>query len=808
MASIAAGALAMLRPFKNFGIQTIKEGLKAAGSFEETTTELETMIGSLKDTQALLGKLTKFAVDTPFEMPQLLNVTRGLVQFGERGDQLMETIKVLGDASGGTAHKFGLLGMVFNQVRGIGRLITQDFRQLSTRGIISLQDIAKYYKKTTSEAQKMLSSGKITFEDFRKILKSMTEEGGRFHNMMQKQSQTLNGLKSTLNDAVNIAKRTIAVPLVPYAKEVTRWMIYLANAVESTVRNGGELISFALAGATAFASLGAMVATGALAAHFFGLTIAKTVVGTGVGAAVIALGGAFGVLANVLLSSNELYAKMAYLFAQIKKIAKPAIDDLTKSAKQSQAYFKAMSDTVETMMSNLIKGITDNLPLILKFVSAFRTGTVVIIGFRASVIGLSVAMRVLAASLRSVLVASGVGLAIIALGFAVEALIKWFKESVVLMHSVSAASKKLNQAWLNLVAAAQIVFTKLSELLIKVTADVINFIAKMMNMKTIEATLESVITAIAEFALNLSEWIRAIAEHWDALWKVMPAVTEILFSTINDMNNNFWKRFLAEATLSMSQWVDIMVHGFSKAFEKTKAYGNEWLEYIALLAEHQRREWGPIEGRMMDEEFNKRSQEIKDRGIQKMVDINRKDKGVQDSPRTEMLRDDLAGLGGLLDLSEHTKKLQAAEGPAGVFRDIAARKKEMEDNRPGLKWQFVGMGFDPERILDQAMPSRLNIPSRPIPNMQFWDVYGGKLGKDFKGSKDFPKGEDAKSPDFSAGRYGFQEVSHKIQDMLVKDEKTDILKQHLDIATEGKEIQQKMLDEMKTNKPGGGGLGE
>jgi tape measure domain-containing protein len=296
MKSVAAGALAILGPFANFGKGIFSQGLKLAGSLEQTTVEMETMLGSAEETQGVLERLTKFAVETPFEMPQLLSVTRGLIQFGDRGEDIFDTLKVLGDASGGTAEKFGLLGLVFNQIRGAGRLMRQDFIQLSSRGIISLADIAKHYGVTTQAADKMLSSGKIKFEDFKKIMKGMTEEGGRYANMMQKQSKTLNGLTSTFSDAINITKRLIAEPLVPYLKEIVAVAISAADWLSQFVKEGGEAVSFALAGSTAFSMLGTALYGAGIAARFFGLSLKSVLKGMGIATGILAIGAALGFL--------------------------------------------------------------------------------------------------------------------------------------------------------------------------------------------------------------------------------------------------------------------------------------------------------------------------------------------------------------------------------------------------------------------------------------------------------------------------------------------------------------------------------
>jgi tape measure domain-containing protein len=229
--------------------------LRKAGQFEQTTIAFDTMLGSAQETKKTLSALTEFAAKTPFEMPEILQAARGLIQFGERGDDLMQTLNMLGNAASGTSTDFGMIAMIFNQIRGVGKLLTQDFRQLSTRGVMSLADIAKYYGVTTEAAQKMLSQGQISFEDLRKILASLSGEGGRFANLMEKQSQSLLGLWSTLKDAMGITARTIGEVLVPTAKDLVAVTIQGVEVVRNFVTEHKYLVEAVTKVAEAYVAL-------------------------------------------------------------------------------------------------------------------------------------------------------------------------------------------------------------------------------------------------------------------------------------------------------------------------------------------------------------------------------------------------------------------------------------------------------------------------------------------------------------------------------------------------------------------------
>lgn len=330
MTAIAASAAAMLGGAA-FGLGTIlSSGMEVAGNLEEATVTLETLLGSAKAAKDMLAELTDFAVKTPFEMPQLLDVAIQMINANETADETMKTIKMLGDASGGTALKFGLLATVFNQIRGAGHLLTQDFRQLSTRGILSLQDIAKHFKVTDAEASKMISNGKIGFEDVRAILEGMTSEGGKMANMMEKQSTTLNGLWTTLKDATGILHRELAGSLLPAMKAYRTIVIDITNKSIEWIQTSKGIASGALVGAKAFAVMGAAMLGAFAVGKLTGISFFTLLVGGSIAAAVIAVGAGIGAMVmhtiNWLKETNEVNGLLDTIIGQFDEIKQLALE--------------------------------------------------------------------------------------------------------------------------------------------------------------------------------------------------------------------------------------------------------------------------------------------------------------------------------------------------------------------------------------------------------------------------------------------------------------------------------------------------
>jgi tape measure domain-containing protein len=287
-------------------------------------------------------------------MPEILKAARGLIQFGERGDDLMDSLNLLGNAASGTSTPFGFLALVFNQVRGVGKLLTQDFRQLSTRGVLSLQDLAKYYGVTTQAAQEMLSKGKVSFEDLKNILRMLSGEGGRFANLMEKQSQSLLGLWSTWKDALGIIVRYMGETVAPTAKSVVAIMIQGAEFLRGFIEEHKELVGNVFLAVSVVTALGvawkgvAIAASMAAAAEASAAAArAQSALGQGLGASA---GAGIGVGMRALLVGG---AAAAAKFLVVLGLVTAAIWGIKKVWDYMQGSTNEENDALEKQKTQL-----------------------------------------------------------------------------------------------------------------------------------------------------------------------------------------------------------------------------------------------------------------------------------------------------------------------------------------------------------------------------------------------------------------------------------------------------------------------
>jgi tape measure domain-containing protein len=219
------------------GINVIKAGAR----FEQTQIAFETMLGSAEQAKKTLADLSQFASTTPFELEQLEESSKRLLAYGTAADDLLPTLKMLGDITAGVGmEKLPQLTLAFGQVQAATKLTGAELRQFSEAGVPLLGTLAEQLGKTEAEIIDMVSEGTIGFDQMKAALGSLTGEGGKFQDLMAKQATSLGGLWSNLKDQISLTARVLGTELLPYVKPVVENMIALATQIRNVVENLGS----------------------------------------------------------------------------------------------------------------------------------------------------------------------------------------------------------------------------------------------------------------------------------------------------------------------------------------------------------------------------------------------------------------------------------------------------------------------------------------------------------------------------------------------------------------------------------------
>lgn len=171
------------------------------GAVQQLEIAFSTMLGSEERAATLMQQITETAATTPFDLQGVSMAAKQLIAYGESAESVNETLVRLGNIASGLGIPLGELTYLYGTTMVQGRLFAQDVRQFMGRGIPLVQELAKELGKTTEQINTMVTEGKIGFPEVQRVIESLTNQGGMFYGLMEKQSKSLTGQLSNLGDA-------------------------------------------------------------------------------------------------------------------------------------------------------------------------------------------------------------------------------------------------------------------------------------------------------------------------------------------------------------------------------------------------------------------------------------------------------------------------------------------------------------------------------------------------------------------------------------------------------------------------------
>lgn len=196
-----------------------REAFDTATQMEDLNVQFKTLLGSQEQATKMMGDVTKFAAQTPYELPELANATKKLIAYGIANEKIMPTLNAVGDIAAGLKIPINDLADIYGKARVQGTLMSEDINQMTGRGIPIIQEFAKQFHVSESKIKEMASKGKIHFKDLELAFKNLTGKGGKFNGMMEELSKTTMGKLSTAMDNVKMAAAQMLTPFLKFVKQ-------------------------------------------------------------------------------------------------------------------------------------------------------------------------------------------------------------------------------------------------------------------------------------------------------------------------------------------------------------------------------------------------------------------------------------------------------------------------------------------------------------------------------------------------------------------------------------------------------------
>lgn len=183
---------------------------EVTAQFELQRISLGAILQDQNKANQLFSEIKSFALKSPVSILDLTKYTKQLAAYKIGYDELFETTKRLTDVSVGLGVSMDRIILMYGQIRATGYLRASEVRQATEAGIPLVEELAKKLSEangelvTASQVLDMISKRQISFEMVKEVFEDMTNAGGIFYNMQEKQGNTLYGLWAKLGDAASV----------------------------------------------------------------------------------------------------------------------------------------------------------------------------------------------------------------------------------------------------------------------------------------------------------------------------------------------------------------------------------------------------------------------------------------------------------------------------------------------------------------------------------------------------------------------------------------------------------------------------
>lgn len=207
----AIGTAFSIYALQNF----IKDLVRIRGEFDMQYTALKAILQSGQQANELFSQLKTLAPISPYSFKDLTSYAKQLSAYSIPYNELFDTTKRLADLSSGLGVDFYRIVLAYGQVRSAAVLRGQELRQFTEAGIPMVDELAKKFTKLKGEVVsagdvfKLISERQVPFEMVKEVIDDLTNEGGKFYMMQEKQAETLKGKMSNLQDRYDIMMNSL-----------------------------------------------------------------------------------------------------------------------------------------------------------------------------------------------------------------------------------------------------------------------------------------------------------------------------------------------------------------------------------------------------------------------------------------------------------------------------------------------------------------------------------------------------------------------------------------------------------------------
>ncbi|EJT6622420.1 tape measure protein [Clostridium perfringens] len=198
------GGIYIVDKIKDYTREIYKAGISYDELSEQALVAWTTILGSHSEAVKMMEKITDYAAETPFSKMGVDTMAKQLANADFKGQALFDQLTKFGDmGSAFGIQEDSLKEMVrqYAQVQQAQVAYTEDLNILQDRGIPIFKALGEVMGVPVSQVKKLASEGKVTADVYNKAIDSIASHT---KGAMEGQSQTFNGMMSTLEDNLSV----------------------------------------------------------------------------------------------------------------------------------------------------------------------------------------------------------------------------------------------------------------------------------------------------------------------------------------------------------------------------------------------------------------------------------------------------------------------------------------------------------------------------------------------------------------------------------------------------------------------------
>lgn len=178
----------------NLGKQLISAGMEYNAAMEGYETNFTTLLnGDAERAKQLIKDLETLAQETPLDTAQTAKAAQDLLIYGTAVDDIIPTLRMMGDITLGNADRMGRFALALNQMSGKGKLMAQEQNQMTEAGVPIIDIVTKHLNISRETFEAWREEGLISAQMVKEALFAGTQAGGQFYNGMARTMETYQG---------------------------------------------------------------------------------------------------------------------------------------------------------------------------------------------------------------------------------------------------------------------------------------------------------------------------------------------------------------------------------------------------------------------------------------------------------------------------------------------------------------------------------------------------------------------------------------------------------------------------------------